>query len=221
MSRTREYADPGGLAGRVTEIRAALETAASPDRAEPMAAYMRNQFPFIGVQAVSRRRSTRALLPRGSADWPWVHALWEEPEREFQYVACDHLQKAKLTSADLPELRWVITHKSWWDTVDQLPKAIGAFTTPDTMLAWAVDTNLWMRRVAILHQLGRKAATDTAVLKEILENNLGSTEFFINKAVGWALREYSKTDPQWVKAFADSHELSALSRREGLKYIRT
>lgn len=183
-----------------------------------MAAYMRDQFPFLGVATPARRRAVRGLLPR-TLDRELVDALWSLPEREFQYAACDHLQRVPLESATADFLRSLVVRKSWWDTVDALAKPVGRACTPDQMRAWARDDNLWVRRAAVLHQLGRREATDTELLGEILAGNLDSGEFFLDKAVGWALREYSKTDPSWVRTFLDGHEVAALTRREGSKYL--
>lgn len=117
--------------------------------------------------------------------------------------------------------------KSWWDTVDVLNKVCGQIflkdnTISDTMTAWSLDENMWVRRCAIEFQLLLKDKTDTHVLAEILENNLGSDEFFINKAIGWALRDYSKTNPAWVSAFIETHQekMNNLSIREGSKYLK-
>ncbi len=181
-----------------------------------MAAYMRDQFAFLGVGAVERRKATRGLLPR-TLDRELVDALWALPEREFQYVACDHLRTAESAPADW--LRTLVTTRSWWDTVDALAAPVGRSCTPEQMRAWARDDNLWVRRAAILHQLKRREATDTALLAEILAANLGSGEFFIDKALGWALREYSRTDPAWVRAFLDTHRVAALTRREASRYL--
>jgi len=202
----------------VTLIDAALLPLADPTRAVGMASYLRDQFPFLGIPTPARRAAVRALLPR-TVDWDLVDACWARPEREYQYVACDHLKKVTLTGEDLPRLRTLVTTKPWWDTVDALAKPIGAVASPADMGAWAVDENLWVRRVAILHQLGRRVETDTDLLGDILAANLGSGEFFIDKAIGWALRDYSKTDPAWVRGFLATHEMSALSRREGSKYL--
>ncbi|NLA56646.1 MAG: DNA alkylation repair protein [Corynebacterium humireducens] len=191
---------------------------ADPGRAVGMAAYMRDQFAFLGVGAVERRKATRGLLPR-LLDRELVDALWALPEREFHYVACDHLRKVPLESTDVDFLRSVVTTRSWWDTVDALVTPVGRACTPEQMRAWARDDNLWVRRAAILHQLKRREATDTALLAEILAGNLGSGEFFIDKALGWALREYSRTDPAWVRAFLDTHGVAALTRREATRYL--
>lgn len=199
-------------------IDAALLPLADPSRAAGMASYLRDQFPFLGIPAPARRAAVRGLLPR-QVDWDLVDACWDRPEREYQYVACDHLRKARLEHGDLPRLRSLVVTKSWWDTVDALAKPVGTVASAKDMRAWAVEEDVWVRRVAILHQLGRKDQTDAGLLGEILAANLDSGEFFIDKAVGWALREYSKTDPAWVRGFLASHEVSVLSRREGSKYL--
>jgi len=197
-------------------IESALRPLADPARAAGMAAYMRGQFPFLGVGAAERRKAVRGLLPR-TLDRELVDALWALPEREFQYVACDHLRTVESAPADW--LRTLVTTRSWWDTVDALAAPVGRACTPEQMRAWARDDNLWVRRAAILHQLKRREATDTALLAEILAGNLGSGEFFIDKALGWALREYSRTDPAWVRAFLDTHAVAALTRREATRYL--
>ena len=155
-------------------------------------------------------------------------ACWQEDKREFQYFACDYLKKhqKKLTFEDLPRLVPYLKEKQWWDTIDSLDTVVGNINFPDkrmneTMLDWSQDPDFWIRRVAINHQRGRKKNTNTTLLDQILVNNLGSDEFFINKAIGWALREYSKTDPEWVKSFIEHNKesMANLSIREGSKYI--
>lgn len=183
-----------------------------------MSAYMRDQFPFLGIPTPVRRQAVRGLLPR-HVEREFVDALWALPEREFQYVACDHLRTVTLEPADADFLRRLVCTRSWWDTVDALARPVGRACTPEHMREWARDSSVWVRRVAVLHQLGRREATDTDLLAEILAGNLDSGEFFLDKAVGWALREYSKTDPAWVRAFLGTHGVSALTRREGSKYL--
>ncbi|AGF71964.1 hypothetical protein A605_04780 [Corynebacterium halotolerans YIM 70093 = DSM 44683] len=188
-----------------------------------MSAYMRHQFPFLGVPTPARRAACRDILRgrRHAPDWELVSGCWAEPEREFQYVACDHLRQVPLCASDLPRLRELVTTKSWWDTVDALARPVGHATDAATMRAWARDGNLWVRRVAILHQLGHRGGTDTALLTEIILANPGSGEFFIDKAIGWALRDFARHDPEWVRGFLAEHgaELSALSRREAAKHL--
>ena len=208
-----------------------FRSAANSAKAAPMSAYMRDQFPFLGISTPDRKRLSNDFLKtlkQNSMDWTFVFTCWEMPEREFQYLAVEYLtrQKAKLTDSDIPNLRKIIITKSWWDTVDGLDILVGdiALRHPEVsqiLLEWSVDENIWLRRAAIDHQLGRREKTDARLLEEIIINNLGQKEFFINKAIGWSLREYSKTNPDWVREFIDHHReaLSSLSIREASKYI--
>lgn len=118
-------------------------------------------------------------------------------------------------------LTTLITNQPWWDITDNLDRTVGIIATKQQMLDWAQRSNFWLRRVAIIHQLKRKSATDTDLLVQIIILNLGSQEFFINKAIGWALREYSKTDPGWVNAFIMTHRdhMATLTVREASKYL--
>lgn len=213
------------------DIFESFRMAAVPEKAAPMSAYMRDQFPFLGITTPERKKLSSDFLKsqkRDVVDWEFVFKCWEQPEREFQYLAKDYLKKvaAALTPLDIPNLHKLIVTKSWWDTVDGLDVIIGgiAYRFPDvnnTLLAWSTDENFWLRRIAIDHQLMRKDKTDTALLEKILVNNLGQTEFFINKAIGWALRDYSKTNPAWVRGFLTKYgdRMASLSIREASKYI--
>ena len=205
--------------------------AADPEKAAQMSAYMRDQFPFLGISSPERKRLSRDFLKskkREAPDWEFVFKCWEQPEREFQYLAVDYLDKISpaLTPCDVPNLQKLIVTKSWWDTVDGLDTIAGdiALRYPEvnaTLLAWSSEENIWLRRAAIDHQRLRKERTDTNLLEKIIVNNLGRTEFFINKAIGWALRDYSKTDPEWVRCFLDKYsgKMAPLSIREASKYI--
>lgn len=202
------------------------------ERALSMSAYMRNQFPFLGISNPIRRELTKDFLKQAKAekevDWDFILELWELEEREFQYVAADYLRtlQAFLTVEDMPHLRQLVVSKSWWDTVDSLDRTIGNIQFPNEeldniMLEWSLDENIWLRRIAIDHQLLRKDKMKTALLEQILINNLHQTEFFINKAMGWILRDYSKTNPDWVRVFLKQYEegLSPLTIREASKYL--
>ena len=209
-----------------------LRAAADGERAAQMAAYMRDQFRYLGVQTPARRKISRPFLNAAKKerllDWDFVDACWQAEEREFQYVAADYLRKVRrlLTVADLPRIRGLAVTKPWWDTVDSLDATVGSVVAQSSegrelILKWARDENMWVRRLAIDHQLQRKESTDVELLSSIIEANLGSGEFFIDKAVGWALREYSKTDPEWVRAFIAEHRqgMAALAIREASKYL--
>jgi 3-methyladenine DNA glycosylase AlkD len=204
--------------------------AANAEKAVSMSAYMRGQFPFLGIPTPERRRLSRGFLRsvgKKKIDWEFVFKCWEL-EREFQYLAMDYLDKHKvfLTAADIHKLRQLAISKSWWDTIDGLDRIIGdiALRSPevnDTLLLWSTDDNFWLRRIAIDHQIGRKEKTDTVLLERIITNNLGQAEFFINKAIGWSLREYSKTNPNWVREFIGRYreKMAPLSVKEAGKYI--
>jgi 3-methyladenine DNA glycosylase AlkD len=231
--------DTGGAesppSGAAAEIVAALATAADPARAVPMAAYMRDRFAFLGVPTPLRRQLARrfiALAKRpGGAATALVRAqgLWRERWRECHYVAVDLLAACapQLPAAALADLERLIVTHSWRDSVDALAKhAVGALVrnhpgTVATIDRWAVDPNLWLRRTAILHQLGAKGATDRERLFRHCRANGGDPEFFIRKGIGWALREYAYVDPDAVRDFLDAHRgaLSPLSVREASKHL--
>jgi len=213
------------------DIFGTYRAAAAPEKAASMSAYMRDQFLFLGIPTPERRKLGREFLKtksKADVDWNFVLECWQQPEREFQYLAKDYLSKvkSKLCPTDISKLRKIIVTKPWWDTIDGLDTIVGdvAFRFPevnDTLLAWSVDDNFWLRRIAIDHQLLRKEKTDTVLLEQIIVNNLGQTEFFVNKAIGWSLRDFSKTNPSWVRDFLEkySDRMSPLSVREANKYV--
>lgn len=213
------------------ELTAQLEAVANPDDAKAMKAYMKNKFEFLGVKTPVRRKIAKVFFKTQAEpvlDWDFVYQAWEAPYRELQYVALDYLDSKKklLQPADLPRLKKLAQSKSWWDTIDFLDRLVGSiiYRFPETqkvILDWSQDQDFWLRRLAIDHQLLRKEKTDMELLEQILINNLGQTEFFINKAIGWTLRDYSKTNPDWVRSFIRQHEqeMAPLSIREGSKYL--
>ncbi|MDG9700062.1 DNA alkylation repair protein [Ottowia cancrivicina] len=208
-----------------------LQNLANADDARAMKAYMRGRFEFLGVKTPARRKAAKAFFKKhGGADidWRFVRQAWEHPFREMQYAALDYLETRKnlLRPGDLPQLKKLAQSKSWWDTIDFLDRLAGGIIAgfPETrpvILQWSRDEDIWLRRLAIDHQLLRKDQTDQHLLEQILVNNLNQTEFFINKAIGWALRDYSKTNPGWVKNFIRQHhgKMAPLSIREASKYL--
>jgi 3-methyladenine DNA glycosylase AlkD len=197
-----------------------------------MSAYMRDQFKYLGINTPLRRNLSKKFLTAAkklkSADWEFIRLCWDKPYREYQYLAADYLDtvKATFTPADVPKIKEIAVLKSWWDTIDGLDRIIGdiALRYPEvnaTLLDWSLDPNKWLRRIAIDHQLSRKDKTDTELLARAIENNFGTDEFFINKAIGWSLREYSKTNPDWVRNFIERFKdrMSKLSIREASKYV--
>lgn len=218
----------------VERIVAALSAGRDAKRAAAMSAYMRGQFPFLGVQTSERRALHRAALrgmpaPSEADLASFARALYALPEREYQYVAVDHLVLwvDRCGPGFLAVAEELITTKSWWDTVDGLAaQVVGPLVLRFPELApemdrWIEDANLWLRRSALLHQLKYKSRTDADRLFRYCELRSGDPDFFIRKAIGWALREYSKTDPAAVQAFIARNEtkLSGLSRREGMLWI--
>lgn len=207
----------------------ALTPLSNPSRALDMAAYMKNYFVFLGIQTPARRRATQNLIKAlVGSPLPLAQALWALPEREYQYAACDLLRahSPRLEVCDLPALAGLVTTKSWWDTVDSLAPTLGELVQRHPPLQavmdeWIDADNLWLRRVAILHQLQWKSATDQARLFAYCRRRAGDTDFFIRKALGWALRQYARTAPEAVKAFLQDERsrLSPLTLREAGKHL--
>lgn len=218
----------------VAEARAALEAVAEPGQAGPMAAYMQGQFPFLGVSAPRRRAAQKPVLDGlNGADagelLAFAHLCWAVEERELQYVAADALRRHQrvLGADDLGAVAGLITTRSWWDTVDTLaahvvgPLVLRHPELVEVMDRWVVDPNIWLARTAILHQLLYKERTDATRLFAYADRRAADTEFFIRKALGWALRQYARVDPEAVRGYVESRgdRLSGLTRREALKRL--
>ena len=200
--------------------------------AESMSKYMQDKFRFLGVRGATRTEIYKKYFPDArktkTVDWDFVESCWNKEEREFQYVVVYYLKAMQkfLKREDISRLKYLIVTKSWWDTVDLLAKVVGSLVIriegyDQIMLEWSKDSNIWLKRVAILYQLSLKDKVDEIILDKILVNNLGDNEFFINKAVGWALRDYSKFNPEWVREFIKKNKdnMANLSIREASKYI--
>ncbi|MCH4072170.1 DNA alkylation repair protein [Pseudoramibacter sp.] len=217
-------------------VKAALLAHADPERAVPMAAYMRSQFAFMGIPAAVRRQAYKAELQafkkEAAVDYDFLNLCFLDDYREMQYFVVDALSgiQRRLTPADVPKIEPYLRFKQWWDTVDGLDKVVGRIGLNDpayrpeiegVMRSWGADSDFWMRRAAIDHQRGMKDRTNPDLLAELIEMNLGSDEFFINKAIGWSLREYSKTNPDWVRDFLKTHakRMARLSVTEAGKYL--
>ena len=200
--------------------------------AESMSRYMQDKFRFLGIRGATRTEIYKKYFPDArktkTIDWDFVESCWNKEEREFQYVVVYYLKAMQkfLKREDISRLKYLIVTKSWWDTVDLLAKVVGSLIIriegyDQIMLEWSKDSNIWLKRVAILYQLSLKEKVDKQVLERILVNNLGDSEFFINKAIGWALRDYSKFNPEWVREFIEKNKngIANLSLREASKYI--
>lgn len=214
------------------ELKRKFEESKDKENAISMAKYMRNLFSFYGIPTPKRKAVYKDFLKEEKKlekiDWELLDQCYQDLHREFQYFVCDYLlaMNKYLTFEDIPKLKQYITKKEWWDTIDCFDSVIGEIGLRDNrveklMLEWSKDKDHWLRIIAIDHQLNRKKKTNKELLEQIIVNNFGSEEFFINKAIGWSLREYSKTNPTWVKEFLDKYKdkLNKLSIREASKYI--
>lgn len=219
----------------VVLVSEALIAHADPKRALEMKAYLRNQFEFLGIQTPTRR-SIFKILPKLPKDPPLIlqiaNELWKKPEREFRYVACDLLrQNAQVLGLeDLPAIKKLLQQDSWWETVDSLSGAIGDIVLKEklnhgnsqtVMDEWVQDSDFWVRRSAMIHQLGWKEHTDIERLSQYAHQLSGESEFFIRKAIGWALRDYAKCNPAFVKSFMKKNGMlfSNLTVREATKHL--
>lgn len=217
------------LSGLITE----LENNRNELLAESMEKYMRDKFSFLGIRGPKRTELFKKYFPTArktkEIDWNFIETCWNKEEREFQYAVVYYLKAMQkfLKKGDISKLKYLVVTKSWWDTVDLLSKIIGDVVNRNKelktlMLEWSKkENNIWLRRVAILHQLSFKENVDKLLLETILEDNLSDGEFFINKAIGWALRDYSKVNPKWVRKFIEKNrnEMANLSLREASKYL--
>lgn len=217
---------------KLTEsLQSAFENNRNQENAVHMETYMRGQFPFIGVKSKERRKLSKTFireLPFDENIDSVMKCLWEKTEREFQYVVVDYLVKNKrhLINRHINLLEYLITTKSWWDTVDAIashlvgtvfqryPELIDSHGT-----RWLQSDNIWLNRTMIIFQLKYKDRTYEKLLFSIIKQLKNKDEFFIQKAIGWALREYSKTNPKSVLTFIKSQDLSNLAKREGMKRI--
>lgn len=206
-------------------IRAALAQAADPAKAPGMRAYMKSEMPFLGVQRAGLTTALRPLLKTPGLEreqWLSVAAeLWDQAEyREERYAALAVLRRQPLTPADEPLLRHLIATGAWWDLVDETAtKLVGPLRRELDLRSWARDEDLWIRRAAIISQVGARGDTDQDLLRDVIEPNTDDRTFWITKAIGWALRDYAYTDAAWVRAFVADHDLAPLSVREATKHL--
>jgi 3-methyladenine DNA glycosylase AlkD len=215
----------------VKAITEALRDLADADNAFKMRKYMRDKYPFLGVNKPERQEVFKHLykLHGSSQDWFDISSeLFAMPEREFQYVAMEYVKQAKKSwDTRLPALfeQWV-GEESWWDVVDFLaPQILGPYflqfpAERDVWIQrWMNSGNFWLQRFCLVFSLGYKDKTDAVLLAKNIQALSSSKEFFIQKAIGWALRQYARTDPDWVREFVANNALAPLSKREALKHV--
>ena len=201
-------------------------------QAVKMSKYMKNHFTFYGIPAPKRKSLYKDILrmekKKEVIDWKLLDLCYNDEHREFQYFVCDYLisMEKYLKFEDIIKMKQYIKEKQWWDTIDCFDQIIGRIGLYDSridqlMIEWSLDQDFWLRRLAIDHQLGRKEKTNKELLEQIIINNLESHEFFINKAIGWSLRDYSKVNPQWVRNFMSKYQqqMNSLSIKEASRYL--
>ncbi|MBO9130665.1 DNA alkylation repair protein [Bacillus sp. 165] len=218
----------------VQALQAQFEPHRNAEKAAPMEKYMKNHFPFLGISMPERTILLREFLkengkPDNEELETIVRELWSFPEREYHYIALGLLEKSikKADESIVPLLEYIITTNSWWDSVDTIAtRDVGVLFAAHPHLIskyiskWMASGNMWLQRICLLFQLRYKQNTDTELLFSLIEQLSDSKEFFIQKAIGWALREYAKTNAAAVWQFAETHHLAPLSKREALKHIK-
>jgi 3-methyladenine DNA glycosylase AlkD len=222
----------------VRGIRASLAGAGHPDRAAAQQRYMKSEMPFRGITSPELRALLRPLLaafaPASREEWEaTVRELWDgATHREERYaalaVARHRAARPWLDVDSVPLVRHLVVTGAWWDLVDDVATHLAGralASHPDDMTpvvrAWAVEADPWLRRTAVICQLGRKGDTDLALLRHAIEANVDDTSFWLRKAIGWALRDLARSNPAWVRAEVERLDgrLSGLSRREALKHL--
>jgi len=213
---------------KIEELKEKLTLLSSEENRFYMEKYMRNQFLFLGVKTPERRGVMKEFLKTYEGfSLEDVEKLYAEKEREYKYCALSLLEKfvGELDHQDTERILKLALTQPWWDTIDSFgPSIFGPMALKDeevkkTMRSLIYEENIWLKRISILFQLKYKEKMDEKILTEAIVNNADTKEFFVDKAIGWVLREYSKTDPEFVRAFIGKYKLSSLSVRECSRYI--
>lgn len=225
--------DTGKIEKLIAELTLHFNEAKNPEQAEKMAAYMKGLFPFKGIKAPQRTEIQKHWFPLVKAAevdfWQLMSALWELPEREYQFVAVDLMKKrpAKaFETEDWKQLEYFITTKSWWDTVDLIASNyLGKYLQrypekrDEVIQRWRNSDELWLQRSCLLFQLKYKEKTDFKLLTDLIRQFQPNPEFFIQKAIGWSLRQHSKFHPEQVREFVSASGIQGLALREASKYL--
>lgn len=228
-------AKPYDVAAYVAAVENGFNKHANAQVAAGAKAYMRDQFEYFGMTTPRRRLVQQKFhsdfpLPPFQAVPQIVKQLWKKPKRELHYFAQELYEKYKklFTASDVPNFEYMITHNSWWDTVDFIsPKLIAALHLKHPELQegncarWMKSQHLWLMRAAIIHQNLYKTKTNEKLLFKLILQCADHEDFFIRKGIGWSLRQYARTNPQAVKKFvlANKTKLSPLSVKEGMKHL--
>ncbi|WP_414044022.1 DNA alkylation repair protein [Macrococcus sp. EM39E] len=217
----------------INEIKNAYESLKNKENQMTMESYMKNNFPFLGIKKSETAPVMKELFKIGLPNTKnetieLVNACFMQAEREYHYIGMVILNKKEMLfdTTDLSYLQQLLTTHSWWDSIDTIaPNIVGSIVLRDrhvgesVMREWNHSENFWLQRASLLHQLKYKDKMNEVILTEFILNTKDEQEFFIRKAIGWVLREFSKTNAVFVTDFVEEHQLSPLSEREALKWL--
>jgi 3-methyladenine DNA glycosylase AlkD len=219
----------------IDELILQMHSSRNDEKAVVMKAYMKDHFDYFGIQSKKRKEIQKRFFSENiNTSGPeqkrkFVLDLWCQPQRECQYVALDYINtwsKKEYSREDIELIYHLITTKSWWDTVDGLAsnfmgKYFNLFPEEiESIISnWRNDEDMWVRRACLLFQLKYGKNTNKALLYSLIDQYLPDKQFFIQKAIGWTLRQYSKFDPQSVRDYLKDKELGSVARREAYKYL--
>jgi 3-methyladenine DNA glycosylase AlkD len=219
----------------IDDLSKRLELVRDASRAIAMENYLKNKFPFLGVMSGPRKeimRAWKASLPATltrSETWDLIRELWQKEEREFHQIALDWMLTWNIKSyekSDIEHIYFILNNQSWWDTIDGIAvHIVGKYAIkfpeemPNIIAEWIAHRSFWLNRTCLLYQLKFKDKTDLGLQQGYIHTLKWNKEFFIQKAIGWSLREVSKSNPEWVRAVVQQEELKGLAYREAMKYV--
>ncbi|TSJ41693.1 DNA alkylation repair protein [Fluviicola chungangensis] len=219
----------------ILQLTALFEPFRNAKRAQTASAYMKNHFPFIGMKTEIRRSAQKSWIDSlktiddRKLRWSIIRALWEKEERDYHYVAVDLLNswpKRFYSEEDAVELEWLLNNKSWWDSVDAIASNyLGRWAllfpekARETFEKWRYHESFWLQRSCLIYQLKYKDQVDSAYLENLIQQLNGNKEFFIQKAIGWSLRQLSKYKPEDVVQILANNPIKGLALREASKYL--
>ncbi|MDG1427336.1 MAG: DNA alkylation repair protein [Crocinitomicaceae bacterium] len=218
----------------IEPLQTSLREAQDENRADQMSAYMKGKFFYYGVSAPLRQKIQKEWFAQINVEtydfWEMIYALFEKNEREFQMVAIDMMKKRspkQFSEEDWRNLEHTIVTKSWWDTVDLIASNyVGKYflkypeEVEPVITSWRNSNNLWLQRTCLIFQLKHKEAIDFKLLTDLIDQFKGDKEFFIQKAIGWSLRQHSRTNPNEVKSYLENSGLEGLARREAERLMK-
>ena len=219
----------------ISPLTSEFELQQDREKASKMSAYMKGMFSYYGVSSVPRKliykKWKSKIDPTLTQEYNWelIRELWDMDQREYQYIAIDWMNSWPVSAyreEDIEELRFLISNKSWWDTVDLIASNyLGKFALKfpkimdEVIVDWQHEKSIWLHRACLIYQLKHKRATNLERLSYLIDVYKSNNTFFIQKAIGWSLREVSKWNPEWVKDMVENKRLTGLAKREAMKYV--